>query len=141
MPTSQHVGVYGVWRVEGSLVLVRKTRGPYTGLLDLPGGSPEPGETIAENLARELREETGVELVAHAEPWAFSFHVDQDSRGEPIDFQHRGWIAEVEVRGRLRLDIVDEDVAGATLLEAGTSAGVSPLVREALRLLPGEFRR
>lgn len=38
-------------------------------------------------------------------------------------------------------DIVDEDVAGVTLLEAGTFAGLSPLVRGALRLLPGEFRR
>lgn len=38
-------------------------------------------------------------------------------------------------------DIVDEDVAGVTLLEAGTFTGVSPRVLEALRLLPGEFRR
>lgn len=136
MPTTQHVGVYGIWRDEGSLVLVRKARGPYTGLLDLPGGSPEPGETIEATLARELHGETGVELVAHAEPRSFSVHVGRDSRGGPIDLQHRGWIAEVEVRGHLRLDIVDEDVAGATRLDPGDSAGISPLVREALRLFP-----
>ncbi|MFD1834588.1 hypothetical protein ACFSDA_05800 [Brachybacterium rhamnosum] len=39
------------------------------------------------------------------------------------------------------LDIAHEDLAGVTLFEAGTFTGVSPRVLEALRLLPGEFRR
>lgn len=45
MKTTRHFGIYGVWRHEGKLVLVRKSRGPYTGQLDLPGGTPELGET------------------------------------------------------------------------------------------------
>ena len=41
-------------------MLVRKSRGPYTGLLDLPGGSPEHAESIIHTLSREIKEETGV---------------------------------------------------------------------------------
>lgn len=51
---TQHSGVYGVWTQDGKLVTVRKARGPYTGLLDLPGGSPEPGESPEQTLRREL---------------------------------------------------------------------------------------
>ncbi|TDC21873.1 NUDIX domain-containing protein [Kribbella albertanoniae] len=58
--TTKHFGVYGVWLQAGRLVLVRKSRGPYDGLLDLPGGSPEAGESEVDTLRRELREECGV---------------------------------------------------------------------------------
>lgn len=48
----------------GRAVLRRKARGPYLGLLDLPGGSPVPGESPEETLRRELIEERGVCVVA-----------------------------------------------------------------------------
>ncbi|MGC4943390.1 NUDIX domain-containing protein [Kribbella sp. DT2] len=57
MAPTHHFGVYALWRQDARLVLVRKTRGPYDGLLDLPGGSPEPGESELATLRRELREE------------------------------------------------------------------------------------
>lgn len=37
----EHVGVYGAWLQDDRLVTVVKSRGPYTGWFDLPGGSPE----------------------------------------------------------------------------------------------------
>lgn len=40
-----HYGIYGAFLQSGKLVTVRKARGPYTGWLDLPGGSPERGES------------------------------------------------------------------------------------------------
>ncbi len=48
----EHFGAYGVWRQNGRVVAIRKARGPYIGLLDLPGGSPENDETAVDTLER-----------------------------------------------------------------------------------------
>lgn len=56
----RHLGIYGICRKDGRLLLIHKSRGPYAGRFDLPGGSPEPNETIIETLQREFAEETGV---------------------------------------------------------------------------------
>ncbi|MFC5272471.1 NUDIX domain-containing protein [Brachybacterium sacelli] len=136
METTQHFGIYGLWRDQGRLVLVRKSRGPYTGLLDLPGGSPEPGETTAETLARELREETGARLFSSSMPRSFDIHVTADSKGCAIDLRHRGRIVEVQVEGDLRHDIDDEDVNGIVLAAGRTIDQLSLLAVEALQQFP-----
>ena len=48
---------------DGSLLLVRRGHGPAAGQWSVPGGRIEWGETIAEAVVRELREETGLEGV------------------------------------------------------------------------------
>jgi mutator protein MutT len=45
------------------LLMVRRGRGPAAGRWSVPGGHVEPGETLAEAVTRELREETGIEGV------------------------------------------------------------------------------
>jgi len=42
------------------LLLIRRTKPPYQGLLGLPGGKMEPGETPLAAARREMREETGL---------------------------------------------------------------------------------
>jgi ADP-ribose pyrophosphatase YjhB (NUDIX family) len=45
---------------EGGLLVIRKGGGPYRGLYDLPGGTIEAHESVAEAVHREFAEETGV---------------------------------------------------------------------------------
>lgn len=59
MKEMKHFGVYGVCIHEGRILCIRKTRGPYRGRFDLPGGTPEEGESLVETLRREMIEETG----------------------------------------------------------------------------------
>jgi 8-oxo-dGTP diphosphatase len=46
----------------GRLLLVRRGRPPGQGLWSVPGGRLEPGETVEQAVAREMREETGLEV-------------------------------------------------------------------------------
>ena len=64
MKEMNHFGVYGVFIREGRILCIRKTRGPYRGRFDLPGGTPEEGESLVETLRREMLEETGFQVSA-----------------------------------------------------------------------------
>lgn len=64
--------VAGAFVRNGLLLLTRRPEGdPLAGSWELPGGKVEDGETPAEALAREWREELGV-AVESAEPWTFA---------------------------------------------------------------------
>jgi 8-oxo-dGTP pyrophosphatase MutT (NUDIX family) len=58
----RHLGVYGICIIEERILLIRKARGPFTGLLDLPGGGIEFGEEPEAALRREFIEETGLTI-------------------------------------------------------------------------------
>lgn len=55
------VGVIAV--DDGDLLLIRRAQSPGKGQWTVPGGRVEGGETLAEAVVRELREETGLEGV------------------------------------------------------------------------------
>lgn len=59
-----HMGIYGIIKNTASEILViKKSRGPYTGLYDLPGGRNDFfTETFEQTLSREIKEETGLTL-------------------------------------------------------------------------------
>jgi ADP-ribose pyrophosphatase YjhB (NUDIX family) len=61
-PERPLVGVGGVIIEDGRALLIRRGSEPLLGEWSIPGGSLELGETLEEGVARELREETGLEV-------------------------------------------------------------------------------
>jgi 8-oxo-dGTP diphosphatase len=61
-PDRPVVGVGGVIIRDGRALLIRRGSPPLEGQWSIPGGTLELGETIAEGVRRELREETGLEV-------------------------------------------------------------------------------
>jgi acetyl-CoA carboxylase carboxyl transferase subunit beta len=64
------VAVGAVIVQKGSLLLVERANEPGAGRWAVPGGRVEPGETLAEAAVREVREETGLEVVVGDIAWA-----------------------------------------------------------------------
>ena len=61
-PERPVVGVGGVIIDRGRAVLIRRGTEPLLGQWSIPGGTLEIGETLQEGVARELLEETGLEV-------------------------------------------------------------------------------
>jgi 8-oxo-dGTP diphosphatase len=65
---------------DGEVLLVRRARPPALGLFTLPGGGVEAGETLAEAIIREVKEETRLAIV----PVAVAGHrevIERDREG------------------------------------------------------------
>ena len=61
-PERPVVGVGAVIVSDGCVVLVKRAHEPLMGEWSLPGGTVEVGETLAEAVVREAREETGLDV-------------------------------------------------------------------------------
>src|ERR1700719_4358340 len=61
-PERPVVGVGGVIIDNGRALLIRRGSEPLRGEWSIPGGTLEVGESLQEGVARELREETGLEV-------------------------------------------------------------------------------
>lgn len=53
-----YLGVYGVYFQNNQVLVIKKSRGPYTGQYDLPGGGLQFEENVEQCLKREFLEET-----------------------------------------------------------------------------------
>jgi 8-oxo-dGTP diphosphatase len=61
-PDKPIVGVGGVVIEDGRALLIRRGTEPLLGQWSIPGGTLELGETLSEGTARELQEETGLDV-------------------------------------------------------------------------------
>jgi 8-oxo-dGTP diphosphatase len=61
-PDRPIVGVGAVIVMDGKVVLIRRRFEPLKGQWSLPGGAVEVGETLEASVAREIREETGLDV-------------------------------------------------------------------------------
>jgi 8-oxo-dGTP diphosphatase len=61
-PEKPIVGIGGVVIEDGRALLIRRGNEPLLGQWSIPGGTLELGETMIEGTARELKEETGLEV-------------------------------------------------------------------------------
>lgn len=111
-----HIGIYGLIEKNDNILVVRKSRGPYKGLFDLPGGRPSHGEILLEALRREIEEETGIKAQGYSFFGNFSYFVPyQDEQGRQIDLYHIALTYRVNCvdLSSFNSSIVNEDVTGS----------------------------
>lgn len=136
MKRHTHVGVYGLIQEQGQSLFILKSRGPYVGLLDLPGGEAEFGETPIQTLAREVLEETGLrvkqatllDVVTNRAQYC-------NSDGEIEDFYHIGVIYIVtDYCGQVLTEADGQDSLGAHWAGKADCAveRLTPFAQEAL---------
>jgi 8-oxo-dGTP diphosphatase len=89
-PDRPVVGVGGVVVDDGRALLIRRGSEPLRGQWSIPGGMLELGESLQAGVARELREETGLEVRVLELIEVFDrIYVQQHIDGKPADERPR----------------------------------------------------
>lgn len=134
-----HLGVYAVILNDDctQVLVIKKSRGPYTGLYDLPGGSMEDGEMLEETLHREVMEETNCTVTTARQMGAYSALFDYTSnKGHSTRFRHVGVLYDVAITGTPNTESDGQDSNGCVWMNIKdlNSNNASPLVLAALSL-------
>lgn len=135
----RHFGIYGLIRQDDKILLIRKARGPYLGMLDLPGGSPENQESCEETLVREIKEETGFEvrqfIRLNEEPVVIKFSYKKDHK--PFILEHSAIFYKITgFDGKIKKESDNQDSLGAQWTSLDSARHNStPLVAEILKLV------
>tara|TARA_Y100000589_G_C27076301_1_gene597641 strand:+ start:460 stop:882 length:423 start_codon:yes stop_codon:yes gene_type:complete len=99
MNKHSHFGVYGVISSGTKMLVIKKARGPYTGLYDLPGGSSEDGELLEQTVTREILEETGCTVEKLEQIKAVSALYPYQDGDASCELRHIGVLFQVEISG------------------------------------------
>lgn len=114
-----HLGIYAIIEMDDKILLVRKSRGPYRATWDLPGGRPNHGEDIFQTLEREVREETGINIVKSDHYGNYAFIAQYVDNSESISLHHTCLIYKVTEfdLSDFRGNINEEDVFGSSWIK------------------------
>ncbi|MET1133858.1 MAG: NUDIX domain-containing protein [Aeromicrobium sp.] len=116
---------------DGRILLVLRGREPGRGLWSVPGGKVEPGETLEEACAREVREETGLTVKVGDELWSVRLPTGDGREYEIHDF------AATVTGGTLRAGDDADDAAWFPVEDLATLPLVDSLLDHLRRLGPG----
>lgn len=129
---THHFGVYALIESDcgENILLIKKARGPYKGLLDLPGGTPETHEILEQTLCREVREETGLD-VEHCQQYktlSSLFEFKEENTNKVL--RHIGVLYHAQTSGQLNFLGDDEDSNGPVWVKKSDilSRDVTPFV-------------
>lgn len=133
---AKHIGVYGLIMYNDQILLIRKNRGPYTGLYDFPGGSLEFGEEVDEALRREIEEEVGGEIESKEYLSNETYVADWEHKGVAASTYHIGMYYTVSLKNPSQIkeeaDGHDSDGALWLPIHEVTIHNLSPIAFKAL---------
>ena len=136
---STHVGAYGFLIQDDRVALIKKARGGYTGLLDIPGGGIEHEETPVDALKRELMEEAGVTVTNYELLTATSRTLLWQMEEDLIeDLHHIGILYKVEVledKVKEEADGIDSNGCNFYEISKLRKEDLTPFALEGLKLL------
>ncbi|HMJ44851.1 MAG TPA: NUDIX hydrolase [Pseudolabrys sp.] len=135
-PTRPFLAVSAAIFRDGKVLVVRRARKPALNLYTMPGGVVEAGETLTEAVAREVREETALQievltLAGHREAvmrdaqgrverhFVIMCFAARWVSGEPMlneELDDARWVDPAEIAGLRTTDGLAEIVAAAALL-------------------------
>ena len=122
---------------DGKVLVVRRARKPALNLYTLPGGAVETGETLTEAVAREVREETALQV----EPVALAGHREAIVRDAQGKVERHFVILCFAARWRSGEPVLNEELDDARWLApselAGlrTTEGLAEIVAAAIEIL------
>lgn len=129
--SSVHVAVGVILDAQRNILITRRAAGAHQGdLWEFPGGKVEPGESLAQALARELREELGIEIGRTSA--LLEVHHDYGDKAVLLDV-HVVW----EFSGEARA-LEEQPMAWVSPMELGNytfPAANEPIVAAVTRLL------
>lgn len=130
--TKIHKGVYGIIKNGNQILVIKKARGPYTGLYDLPGGTPEENETPEQTLIREIKEETNCDVISYTNKCEkmIIFSDFTPAIGKKGVMQHTGILFDVKISGKPsdKGDGLDSNGAVWVDIETLSSDNATPFV-------------
>ena len=132
------VGCYGLIINGDKIALIKKARGGYKGLLDLPGGGIEYGETPEETLVRELMEEAGVKVVDYKLLTVTSTRIKWHDENFNEDLHQIGILYKVELKDyKLKEDGDGLDSDGCSYYDINklSKDEITPFTRDGLEFL------
>ena len=125
-PERPWVGVGALIFRGGRVLLVRRGHAPSLGEWSIPGGALEVGETLADGVKREVREETGLVV----EPVATVDVVDRIARDEAGRVQFHYVLVDYLCRVTGGSEACADDAVGLRWASMDELEGVAPFTRE-----------